>query len=474
MRPAKRARIEPPASLTRSQSASKTASSTKGSTQRAPSVESVRSEIEVGDSDEEDNASYLIVGDRAVCKICHPTVTAENFQATKFEKTGRGTKGLLFVQNLSARKRHTAEHTTAADTPKGGQKTLDAYCVTPFAKRDLANFLCSANLSFNFVENGCAGIIRREMIRLGIPANRRAAKKLIQEIAAELRAELHKRLESQSVFLGLDGGTILQKAFLNLTISAGPNDVYFHSTHKVKDLSAQTIRSIVQKTCSDLLKEKLFVIGAVSDNASAMTGALGGVGMADLASDGDSDEDPDNDDDVNDFDSHDIELKDEDAGFFFFAVRCWTHSLQLVFGDMNQTNAKVSCALACVERCVPLLKCRGAKNSLEELLLKRGKQPRTIHIPAVTRWNSYIKSMYQLYCVTEEANVVLGRDAVTQAEMYAMQIALIVLLPVCWASDETQSDSVSAQHGKSIILKLDQHISYVEKLEFRTTQALKM
>ena len=135
-----------------------------------------------------------------------------------------------------------------------------------------------------------------------------------------------------------------------------------------------------------------------------------------------------------------------DDGAFFFHIRCWAHTLQLLFGDCQKMNEHIATAFAAAQRLVPLLLKKQTALTLKTLQKNRGLIPRILHTPAVTRWNSFLKSMYQIVQLEEFVNTALPKGdadcvAVRPAEMYAMKVCLAVV----------QSDTCSVLEAKKAV-----------------------
>ena len=80
---------------------------------------------------------------------------------------------------------------------------------------------------------------------------------------------------------------------------------------------------------------------------------------------------------------------------FFFSIPCWTHTFQLLFGDMQKRNCIVRDAFLITQQ-VAAQMTRTVTAKLDSILSAEGATKLSFPRPAETRWNSFVKCMLRI------------------------------------------------------------------------------
>ena len=329
----------------------------------------------------------------------------------------------------------------------------------------MAKFFCRIR-SLRLIENPDCKFLADFLRLKGVAPNRRAAKLLIAEVAAGFRRTLLERLAGESVIIAVDGGTIQRQPLLNFCV-AGGGVVYFWRSFPVANMTADTIHERTKDVRDELLACGVFPIGVVSDNASAMVRMAANMASATRA-DGDSDDEPEQEVEAAALNSDSDSTSESDDEFqpqdlskvfgealgrfdgFFHHIRCWTHTLQLLFSDMRRQCRDVAQAFAITSDVL-------AKCSVRKV---RSKLPKLPPRPCATRWNSLVRTV--VWCVenVEAINAVSPRR-ISERDLQKLKIAAVLLVPVCWATDVSQSDGFTAERAPELLQTLKKNISYI-------------
>lgn len=411
-----------------------------------------------------------------VCRKCYPTLSSGAFDQGKLVPLGRGFQGVFKAQNGQPamsrhRKMHFEKSSPKVNEPR--QTTLEEFTSRDETKKsDVAQLFSVLNLSFRCVENPVVRKALGPLLRSsGVAPNRKAVREVILCEAKNARRELVSRMRRCSVSLALDGGTIRRRTFINFTVGFA-GSVHFWRTVKVASTKSSVIMALIAKEIEELAADEVYVISIVSDNAANMQCALKG-----LKEDSNSDDDSDTDDEQTEATAADIPLNALEADVrsfprFLLFVRCWAHTFQLVMNDVFKKSTLIAQAFECVSRIVPILQRRACRTQLAAILAAKGSTLRTLVTPCVTRWNSYVRCMASLVDIVDSVNLAIPKDEspISENEKYAIQIALIVLIPITWATDEVQGDDVDVLGAMAALSRASEHLKFPETVNFESAR----
>ena len=426
--------------------------------------DSVCFELQTQDSFLEDSESppasppdtFFLHNGLLYCKLCNPKLTKDNVDTFTFKGQGRGKLGVL--KNYSTTKRrHEEFHSQEAATPGVTQNATTPTTACNTTKRQAATptsvaiFVAASGVAFNFFSSDASALLTPIFEQAGVAKNRRALSGLLVSEAALLRTSILSRAKGQSGVLMIDGGTVCHRTFLNITLSL-PCGVFFWRSHPVARLDALTVGKIVSDTLEELRKSFVWVLAVVSDNASAMVSACNFE-----CSDDDEDE-------LDMFVAEEIEFNEE-PGEFVSHVRCWAHTLQLLYSDMVAANKHIATAFENTALIVIELKKRKVAQNLAHILKATGSRITTIHVPSVTRWNSHLRAMLRIIEIAPQVAQVL-EGGLNDDVLYAMKIAATVLLPVAWATDQVQSDHCTVVDALKHLSTVTDHMEWLKSIAF--------
>lgn len=132
-------------------------------------------------------------------------------------------------------------------------------------------------------------------------------------------------------------------------------------------------RSQLREAIATLDAEKIYVSAIVSDNASAMVKAAKALTITLPTDEDEGDEQPESETDEDEADPEvgeqrvEVEVELPKLKRFCPHVRCWAHSLQLLFVDAQKGCKTIQDGFAAVGRIVPLLQLRASRKKLKEL-----------------------------------------------------------------------------------------------------------
>ena len=424
---------------------------------------------------------YLWAGSGGVeskwlCLRCFPGF--DDFQdEARVNKAGRQAGVFKTGGQKSDREYHVAAHIKKEqETGKksSSQKSPEAYQRQPtlsdfvMGKKQASKFVAAWILlgaSMRRIEHPLVQEVLGSVLRASGATSRKGFSVQAKITAQVLRDRILDLGCKKSVVLMVDAGTILRRTFLNFTI-AFDRRLFFWRSFEMQRCTSDQVQARTSSVLSELRLKDLFPVAVVSDSASNMVKAL-----KELEFD-QADEEDDEADDDDDFgiDARTIidrtELGSQES--FFFHVRCWCHVYQLVIGDVRKGCRLVDEAITAVERVVPLLQGRMARQALETVCASRTKpgektlRPKKVHVPAVTRWNSYITSMVSVLEMRHEVNASLKvEQALTPHEIYSMEICAVLFTPLCIANDATQGDGCSILDARRHCKKMREQVEYL-------------
>jgi hypothetical protein len=418
---------------------------------------------------------------RAVCSRCNAKVhIPSDIVAGNLEtRVGRGYKGVFARDDIGARNRHNQGHLdedkqseTAAATTAKARRLIQTTLDKKLDRRDVACLLATHRLAFNAASDP----LMQKFIKAATgetTVSRQSAQLWTKTTATELRLRLIDRLKQGDTIttaaLAIDGGTINRQVFLNFTIAKN-SEVFFWRTVVMKQLTALAIGDAVEAQIAELSNKGIIIIAVVSDNATAMVRAID-----DLRYDNVFDKDTDGEDIplaevLGNADRVAQAIPDfPKSSRFCLHIRCWAHSLQLIFGDSQKHCAVIRAAFETVTKVVPLLQQRENRTRFREHLAAEGKKFRTLFTPAVTRWNSYIKAMWRLLECQTSLNAVIP-NLVSNEDLFNMQVTVIALLPICWATESVEKDDCTVLTARVELALQESNLDYVLALPFKTRE----
>lgn len=410
---------------------------------------------------------WRVWGESVVCLSCYPFAARdEEIAKGKLRKHNRGYRGVFASGNVSAQTRHLESH-TKTNSELSQQTSLSSWqseqkqpATATTKSRQVALMFCSLNLSFNSIEHRDAQPLRDAVKACGVTPSRRTITAIIHSEAETMRKEMAQHLCGSSVLLAIDGGTVLRRSYLNFCV-AGKGAVFFLKTVGVKKLDAATIQHHVTVSRDELFAAGSYCVGVVSDNASAMVKATRDI-QEEMADELEEDED--------DVAPVDIDYNDaaDDGNPFFYHCRCWCHTFQLLLQDVQKKSLRMKNAFETANMLATLLNTRVVKNKLEAALKAVGKTLRVITMPAITRWNTYIRCISQILPYCNEINMVVGKgEQITPVARLNLQLACIGLAPICWATDAAQSDLFTAVDGHALLKKVSDHMTWLKSVVYQ-------
>lgn len=434
---------------------------------------------------DEGAADYLILEGRAVCTICYPG----GFDEATATRHGKGYLGVFEKSNYTARKRHSALHDEDSKLPPscaGNEQKQEDWVldVGKFSRKaiEIAVFWCVASLAFALVENPASvAVLCPVFASACLGMSRHKLRGCVVAVSAALQTKLISMLKGRPCMLMVDGGTLLGISFLNCCISFDTK-VFFWKTVRCTTFDAVTIREIVGNIVEELREHGAIVIGVVSDNASPMVKALAKRIFEEDTNEYEQDDDEieeDEEDLLGLIDREDwkhIDLTDafdEDRwqnDYFFFHVRCWTHSLQLLFGDIQKKCTICKEAFECASEVQSLLT-KVSRAKLANLLKSEGETKLKVPKAADTRWNSYIRLMLRIIEIPTQLNMILPKK-LQEKDLYSMQVTILVCSPICWATDASQRDDSTVLSLRSTARTINKDLDWLNGLSFKATSCL--
>ena len=412
--------------------------------------------------------------DKSICLACYPwAVKSQAIDRARLKAHNRGYKGCFLKENWSGKMRHLTEHSRKSQhsSTSASQKSITHWVGGSGAEGDtgsdsrlggtaeVALLFAALNLSFRCIEHRDAAILRKAIAKSGGPTTRKGIKALVEKEAAKLRAAIFSAVKSEPAIMAIDGGTILRTCYLNFCFAA-KGRVFFLKTLKVQRLDKATVQAEVNIARHELESEGINVVGLVTDNASAMM----------VVAEPHSESDDNNDDGDADAAAKPLDIhfeEDSDEAKFFYHVRCWCHSFQLVLKDAQKKSARIEDAFDCVTQLCRVLCNRKAKSKLNEVLRSKGVAHPCLQPPAVTRWNSFVRCMVQVLPIAQHINQVVERASIIdEVQMLNLKIAVLVLAPVCWATDVAQSDHFTAAAARDLIAATNAHLEWLKTIAY--------
>jgi len=307
--------------------------------------------------------------------------------------------------------------------------------------------------------------------------------------AKDLRGRLAGVINGNTCVVAIDGGTVGRVPYLSCTVGCGGN-AYFWSATRVRNFTAATITATLRTVFGQVSALGGQPLGVVSDNASAMLAATAAIATNAIATnegeddegegEGEGEEEEEDEVDVDDGENSEDDEGPEQAVEYreteepqlndlgLFQIKCWSHSFQLMFGDLARRNKYVREAFSCISRLYPLLTKRQARADLRKLCVENKKPFSQVPTPAVTRWNSHVRAIYCCYILRDEIAVVLGKNAPSDREVFSMAVTCVICVPFAWSSDETQSDNCTAEDGDKIVQLCLSRLNFVASIEFQS------
>jgi hypothetical protein len=453
------------------------------------------------DVDEDDFSDKIFEhDDKLYCLVCYPSFKDQGFDESALKKKGRISCG-VFTSDTIARvlRRHFATHqagdqeekkeakstsSEASPTPRQ-TKLSDFFSSTDsVSRRDIAAFFAEGKLAYNFAESAGRKVLGPIFKKLGLTCDRRCVKFLMSQEAGRIRQQIVDCLSGKTVVLAIDGGTVNRKPFINFCVGC-VGEVYFWASEPVERMDAETISKLVLKWVNWFNDKKIYVVAVVADNASAMKKAARSLYEDKPREDSDEEEqlaekegkyDEDVEEAVMDLgvevepvDLPEVNVPQER---FCVYVPCWAHSLQLLLQDVQRLQLFAT-AFAAVSRVVPLLLRRPVAQSLRSLLRSRDSKIQSIVVPAQTRWNSFVKAMVRISNIGHEViNMVLPISAggLTDKEAYAINMSIVFLMPICWATDIVQADDCTMTVGRQAVDRILSHLELLKQINFQDLQ----
>ena len=400
-----------------------------------------------------------------VCKLCYP-----KFGGTKdqhWKRHSKSIRGVIRVENFSAKQRHSLKHAVAKAKPRQNSTQMKITSFSKLKAEDVAAWICCVGLSYNAIQNQLSQRILSHSFQLaGVAANAKGAKCAVTQTASKLRAELLGLMRHSAVLIAIDGGTVLSKTFLNVTLCWNKQSFFWKSIGATQ-LTADFISRAVGTVVDELVAAKVFPIGCVSDNATAMIAAIRMRGEEESSSE-DSGGEPDADPE----DVLGIHVPEGvGGGRFFRHVRCWAHGYQLYLGDLGKSVPLIQTAFEAVQRICKVIRKRAMRAKLSAAAEGLGIRIRRIRLPCVTRWNSVVKALVDVSALAPAINAVVEDcNKVTEAEAYAITVAVLVCVPVAWCTDAVQGDSITAESAAAIMTKLLLNFESLTSARYATIQ----
>ena len=403
----------------------------------------------------------------SVCKLCYPKFDIG--RVPQWKRHSKGVRGVIKVENFSAKVRHLLKHTAALATAK----PLSQLTITGYSKlkvEDVAAWICCSGLSYNALQHPLSQRIVSHSFQLaGVAANAKGAKRAVAQTASNLRTELIGLMRHSAVLIAIDGGTVLSKTFLNVTVCWNKQSFFWKSIGATQ-LTADFISHAVGSVVDELIAAKVFPIGCVSDNATAMIAAMK------MRNDDESSESPSDESGGEGEVLHENVLgikvpEGVGGGRFFRHVRCWAHGYQLYPGDLGKSVPLIHTAFEAAHRICHVIRKRSMRAKLTAAADGLGIRIRRIRLPCVTRWNSVVKALVDISALAPAINAVVDNcDKITESEAYAITIAVLVCVPVAWCTDAVQGDSITAESATTIMNKLLRNFDVLIATRYATTQ----
>ncbi len=409
-----------------------------------------------------------------VCKLCYPDFDP-NVDFSQFEKTGRGCKGVLsgtaadFTLKQHFKGFHESRKTPREGGPQEGgskQLKLDVFCKP--TKWDWVLFYICSGMAKRKLRSPqvmkCLGPYMKDN-NLSTERQMTAA---ITELAGTTRKKVMESLVGQSCMIAIDGGTILRKSYLNISVSHKHN-VYFWSTVLCPgQMTADWIGAALGHVRTQLLNAGAFPIGVVSDSAANMIAAVERLEQVeDKAMAYDDDEESledaleDEGEDVSPLIGNALDAIVAADTTFFFHCRCWCHSLQLILHDL-QSERTIALAVAATRRLIALLQRRQTRAQLKQVCERNKVTVEPLHTPCVTRWSSMVRAMQTLLSYEKVINFVLeAQESAKPVEFYSIRIALAVMLPVAKGTDVMQADKATIEDAREVLNKIDRSMNHL-------------
>jgi hypothetical protein len=121
-------------------------------------------------------------------------------------------------------------------------------------------------------------------------------------------------------------------------------------------------------------------------------------------------------------------------------IPCHSHVINLEMTDAFKHRV-VKAAVACGHRVADFMRKKTRKHFIHACAVTGAK--RKIVLPTEVRWNSMIRCLVSVLALFTEVNLAFTAakmEGISEYEKYTITIAVIVLSPLCWASDRVQGD----------------------------------
>ena len=419
--------------------------------------------------------TFLSIDNVFVCKFCVPDARQAGYklpQGTERERmkgivkhtSSKAYHGKTDLLRVSKVLRHEGENdgSTQGNTTDGTAATPSVIEKDHYTARERYDLLLRVvsvhRWSFSEVEEPTLAEFLRACKVGDKSINRKNVKDDIFKVSTNLRHEIlaHLVAKKEPVLLMIDAGTIVGRSFVNLSVAVvaeKPLVLFWRSFEPQVRLQTSVIRECVEKVMSEFEGAGIPVIGCVADNASNMQNAINPPKDAAAATDeGEGDDDGATPADpvvpfINDDVATQLEamLAAAVPGKFFFPIRCWAHTLQLIFQDSFKHCKTVKNVFEFSTELYVALKTRAATESMRRFCALKEVDFHLPPRPCETRWNSHF--MFLKYIVDHlnmidhalrETNTAL--QSTFQKLQQNCALVAVALNPIAIMTDFVQSD----------------------------------
>ena len=85
-----------------------------------------------------------------------------------------------------------------------------------------------------------------------------------------------------------------------------------------------------------------------------------------------------------------------------------------------------------------------------------------------TRWNSFVKCMLRILEIPTQLNMAMSFK-LKDTDLYTLRIAVLVLSPICWATDVSQSDTASLATVRQTVSQIEKDMEFLMTVNYRQT-----